>query len=320
MIQKLAGNLYTFRINFQKSPLGWLNCYVLKGIDGGRDLLVDSGFNTPHCLEGLKAGMKELDMHPENTDVFFTHCHFDHVGNAGNLQDMGCRLLIGSKEYEYFRTAPWKSQMENSSREGIPQEMIDAMNLRLGMPGDFSAQTLEEGEELNYGGYTLRCVMTPGHSPGHMCLYDQEKKLMLTGDHVLFDISPNITYIEGEDMLNDYLNSLEKVLHFDVDMALPGHRGTGGKLFKDRVAELLRHHEKRLEETERVVSSGDHMSAYETASHMSWAIRADSWEDFPINQKWFATGETLAHLAYLYNHGRLINYTDDKGLSEYRHI
>ena len=79
--------------------------------------------------------------------------------------------------------------------------------------------------------------------------------------------------------------------------------------------ELLRHHEKRLEETERVVSAGDHMSAYEAASHMTWAIRANSWEDFPINQKWYATGETLAHLTYLYNHGRLINYTDDKGLS-----
>lgn len=320
MIQKLADNLYTFPINFKRSPLGWLNCYVIKGTDGGRDLLVDSGFNTPHCLEDLKAGMEELDMRAENTDAFFTHCHFDHVGNATNLQNMGCRLLIGRQEYDFFRTAPWKNQIDNSVKEGIPKEMIESFNIRLGMPGDFTAQTLEEGDVLNYGGYSLRCILTPGHSPGHMCLYDPSKKLMLTGDHVLFDISPNITYIEGKDMLSDYLNSLEKVLHFDVEIALPGHRSTGGKLFRDRVQELLRHHEKRLEETERVVSAGDHMSAYEAASHMTWAIRANSWEDFPINQKWYATGETLAHLAYLYNHGRLINYTDDKGLSEYRHV
>ena len=58
MIQKLADNLYTFPINFKRSPLGWLNCYVFKGVKGGRDLLVDSGFNIPHCLEELKAGMK----------------------------------------------------------------------------------------------------------------------------------------------------------------------------------------------------------------------------------------------------------------------
>ena len=320
MIQKLADNLYTFRINFHNSPLGWLNCYVFKGVTGGRDLLVDSGFNIPHCLEELKSGMKELEMDPENTDVFFTHCHFDHVGNAGSLQSMGCRLLIGRDENEFYRSAPWKNQMDNSIRQGIPRELRDTMDIRLGMPDDFTAQTLDEGDVLSYGGYSLRCVLTPGHSPGHMCLYDSSRKLMLTGDHVLFDISPNITYIYGKDMLNDYLNSLEKVLSYDVDISLPGHRGTGGKQFKDRVIELLRHHEKRLEETERVVSAGDHMSAYEAASHMSWAIRANSWEDFPANQKWFATGETLAHLAYLYNHGRLINYTDDNGLSEYSHV
>ena len=84
--------------------------------------------------------------------------------------------------------------------------------------------------------------------------------------------------------------------------------------------ELLAHHEKRLDEAEQVVAAGEHMCAYEAAAHMSWSIRAKSWEDFPDAQKWFATGETLAHLVYLSNHGRLIQYTDEQGLFEYRHV
>lgn len=320
MIQRLADNLYTFKINFPHSPLGWLNCYVIKGVKGGRDLLVDSGYNTPQCLADLKQGMEELDMRGDNTDVFFTHCHIDHIGNAGNLRDMGCRLLMGRVEYEFYSSSPWQSQMAHSVLDGVPQEVRDAMNRDRRIPENFHPQTLEDGDVLSYGGYTLRCIMTPGHSPGHMCLYDPSSKLMLTGDHVLFDISPNITHNVGRDMLGDYLNSLEKMLHFEVETALPGHRWTGGKKFRDRVLELLEHHEKRLNETEQVVTAGEHMCAYETAAHMSWAIRAKSWEDFPEAQKWFATGETLAHLVYLTNHGRLVQYTDEQGLSEYRHI
>ena len=320
MIRKLADNLYTFRINFKKSPLGWLNCYVIKGTKGGRDLLVDSGFNTPQCLKDLKDGMAELELRPENTDVFFTHAHYDHIGNADALREMGCRLFISRQDYEFYCAAPWKKQVASSRKDGVPEKMREYMSDSKGGPADFHPLTLEEGDILSYGGYSLRCILTPGHTPGHFCLYEPKDKLMLTGDHVLFDISPNITYIEGKDMLEDYLGSLEKISHFEVDMALPGHRGTGGKSFRSRVQELLRHHEARLREAERVVAAGDHMCAYEAAAHMSWSIRAKSWEDFPISQKWYATGETLAHLVYLHTHGRLVNYTDDRGLSEFRSV
>ncbi len=320
MIHKLADNLYTFKINFPHSPLGWLNCYVIKGIKGGRDLLVDSGYNTPQCLADLKQGMEELDMRWDNTDAFFTHSHIDHLGNAGNLQSLGCRLLMGRVEYELYSSSSWRRQIEGSALDGVPRQVRAAMSSDRGRPGSFSPQTLEDGDVLSYGGYSLRCIMTPGHSPGHMCLYDPSSRMMFTGDHVLFDISPNITHSQGRDMLEDYLNSLEKMLHFEVDIALPGHRGTGGKKFRDRVLKLLEHHEKRLAEAERVVTKGEHMCAYEAASHMSWAIKARSWEDFPEAQKWFATGETLAHLVYLSNHGRLVNYTDEQGVSEYRHV
>ena len=129
MIEQHAENIYSFRIVLPRNPLGWLNCYVIKGVNGGRDLLIDSGFNTPRCLADLKKGMAELDMHPENTDVFFTHAHFDHLGNASNLQAMGCRLLMGEREYAFYQEAPWVTQKERSRKDGIPDRLRGSLDV-----------------------------------------------------------------------------------------------------------------------------------------------------------------------------------------------
>ena len=262
--------------------------------------------------------MEELDMRAENTDAFFTHCHFDHVGNAANLQNMGCRLLIGRQEYDFFRTAPWKNQIDNSVKEGIPKEMIESFNIRLGMPGDFTAQTLEEGDVLNYGGYSLRCILTPGHSPGHMCLYDPSKKLMLTGDHVLFDITPNITaWTELPDALGSYLDSLDAIRAYAPVGALPGHRAPGE--LAPRVDALKEHHRQRLEEAFQAVKHHPGAGAYELAGYMTWKIRARSWAEFPVAQKWFAVGECMSHLDHLMAQGRIVRKTEE-GFHRYQAV
>ena len=183
-------------------------------------------------------------------------------------------------------------------------------------PG-FTVETVEEGQVLHYGGYALECILTPGHTPGHLCLYDRAKKLMFTGDTVLFDITPNITYMEGYDTLGDYLHSLEKLGQYEVALALPSHKTTGGKTFLDRVHELQRHHAARLEEAEQVVKNLGETTGYEAAAHMTWSIKASSWDAFPDSQQWFATGETLAHLLYLSTHGRLNCRLDADGMCLY---
>ena len=71
------------------------------------------------------------------------------------------------------------------------------------------AETVEDGDVLHRGGFSFECICTPGHTPGHMCLYDREKRVFLSGDHVLFDISPNITcWSTMHDALGSYIESL----------------------------------------------------------------------------------------------------------------
>lgn len=325
MTLNIAENIWVFPIALPGNPLKWLNCYVIKDREGGRDLIIDGGFNQPACLSDLLSGMEELGLRPENTDVFFTHAHADHTGNAAALRKMGCRLMMGRIDYEYMRSAPWERGLRHKGEEGVPEKMLQEINSKSAgdwlMSAPFEAALLEEGDCLKYGGHKLRCILTPGHTPGHLCLYDKEHRLMFSGDHVLFDITPNIAAADFEDdILGSYMDSLLKIQLYPVELTLPAHRTTGEISFSRRVDELYRHHLERLSEAERIVSENPGISCYDLAGHMSWAIRADSWENFPVGQKWFATGEALAHLIYLVRRGRVERRIDASGVARYRKL
>ena len=131
--------------------------------------------------------------------------------------------------------------------------------------------------------------------------YNTDKRFLIAGDHLLEDITPNIQcWSEDSDPLKDYLESLDKVYSLNVDQVLPGHR----RLFENytqRIDELKHHHELRLREVTDILVQASSLSAFEVASRMKWDIKAYSWDDFPIAQKWFATGEAISHLKYLEN-------------------
>jgi glyoxylase-like metal-dependent hydrolase (beta-lactamase superfamily II) len=161
---------------------------------------------------------------------------------------------------------------------------------------------LEGGERFEVGAYRLEVVATPGHTNGHIALYEPDKKLFFSGDHVLGDITPNIqAWSDDHDPLATYLSSLKKASHLDVEFCLPGHRSLI-RDFGKRIAELVEHHRARANQVISILT-GDRKTAYQTASEMSWDIVARSWEDFPIMQRWFATGEAIAHLRYVERKG-----------------
>jgi hypothetical protein len=84
----------------------------------------------------------------------------------------------------------------------------------------------------------------------------------------------------------------------EVKQALPGHRNLFN-CFKERIDELKEHHRRRLEEVIEILQKKSPQNAFEVAAQMTWDLKAKSWEDFPLAQKWFATGEAISHLRYL---------------------
>jgi glyoxylase-like metal-dependent hydrolase (beta-lactamase superfamily II) len=169
---------------------------------------------------------------------------------------------------------------------------------------------LRDGDPLEVGDYRFNCVHTPGHSPGHLCLHEPNKRILLSGDHVLGDITPNIASGMGDnDVLGAYLASLDKVYDLAVALVLPGHRRVFSDL-QSRIKELKHHHQVRAEEVLTILKTGIG-TAYEVATQMTWNIAVESWERFPLMQKWFAVGEAAAHLRYLETEGAVRKVVQD---------
>ena len=321
-VSEICKNIYSFPIVLPNNPLKWLNCYVVRGEAGERSLLIDTGFNRPECYDALMRGIEELGLKSESTDVFLTHLHSDHTGNAGRLADLGFRIIMSETDKKLMNDARWAERLPLFRSEGMPEHLVDEVHRNnpgmIFAPKNIDTIDVSDGDVLCYGGYVLKCVHTPGHTPGHMCLYDEKAKLLFAGDHVLFDISPNICIWRGfHDPVGTYMESLERIMKLDVDICLPAHRSRGEQSMKERAAALIAHHQRRLAETERLIGEYPGINAYDLAGKMSWRIRARNWEDFPAAQKNFALLETLAHIEYLIVREKVERITDSDGKKTY---
>ncbi len=308
MIEKLANNIFCIKIPLPETPLKSLNSVVFKGRD--RNLVIDTGLNHDSCFAAMTRGLTELGIDLNRTDFFITHFHADHFGLLHRLITPDSRIYFNRPEAELMESwEGWEPMLKAAKVNGFPEEQLRAAlenhpGFKHGSMWKPAMRVIHDDYEIRVGDYTLRSIETPGHTLGHICLYEPENKIFIAGDHVLGDITPNIQcWEEDENLLKDYLNSLDKVYHLPVDLVVPGHRTLFTDL-KKRIDELKAHHRKRLEEVETIIAKG-RFDAYGTASQMTWEIRAASWDDFPIAQKWFATGEAISHLHFLEQANRI---------------
>ena len=148
------------------------------------------------------------------------------------------------------------------------------------------------------GTIDFTCIETPGHSQGHLCLYEQDHKMLLCGDHILQKVTPVILPTGDEDNpLKQYLASLDKIKKLDIPLALPAHRGIISNV-KERIRAIQHHHEIRLQEILNIIDQKK-LTAHQIASAMHWDVSYKSWAAFPIWQRMIATAEAESHLRFL---------------------
>jgi glyoxylase-like metal-dependent hydrolase (beta-lactamase superfamily II) len=314
MIEEIRPSLFRLEIPLPNSPLKFLNSYVIRSLD--RNLIIDTGLNRKECLDAMQLGLKALYIDLSKTDLFITHLHADHFGLVSKLATETSQVFFNRPERELIEASGWWERMvAYAARNGFPENELQAAiqshpGREFGSEWVPEINVLQDGDEIAAGSYRFKCVSTPGHSLGHTCLYEPNKKILVAGDHILIDITPNIQcWSDGYNPLENYLASLDKVNDMEIDLVLPGHR----RLITDhkkRIAELKEHHERRLREILSILGS-EPRTAYEVASRMTWDLDCDSWEEFPRAQKWFATGEAIAHLRYLQGKGLIIR--EDRG-------
>jgi glyoxylase-like metal-dependent hydrolase (beta-lactamase superfamily II) len=161
----------------------------------------------------------------------------------------------------------------------------------------------EDGRDIELPGWSLRTIWTPGHSPGHVCFYSDDQRLLISGDHVLPRITPNISVHSQQvsNPLGDYLESLMKLRSLDTEEVLPAHEYRFSDL-NARLEEIIAHHDARLEEIERVINGNQGSTAWDITLKLHWSRPWDEIESFMQRQ---ANGETLAHCVVLELNGRV---------------
>ena len=315
MCDEILPNLFRIKIPLPKSPLKYLNSYVIRHAE--KNLIIDTGLNRKECLEAMQSGLQQLGVDLRQSDIFITHLHADHFGLVSKLASDSSTILFSRPEKELMES--WEGfdvMIVYAGKNGFPKNQLKAAlskhpGARYGADWIPELKTLEDGDAVSVGEYQFRCVETPGHTMGHICLYEPTQKLLVAGDHILIDITPNIQcWSDLHNPLKYYLASLDKVFKFEIDLVLPGHR----RLIDDhraRINELKAHHRNRLNEVLDILTAGS-QHAFQIASQMTWDLATKSWDHFPVAQKWFATGEAIAHLRYLEEEGKVSRKVEDE--------
>jgi glyoxylase-like metal-dependent hydrolase (beta-lactamase superfamily II) len=252
----------------------------------------------------MEAGLNELGVDIGQTDFFITHLHSDHLGLVSSLVTDTSTLYFNQPDADRIQSGfSWDAFADFAGLNGFPEKELQTVlrshpGFKFRPIGQLSFHILKEGDTIAVSDYVFQCIETPGHSKGHLCLYEPGKKIFVAGDHILNDITPNIQlWSDDWNPLKDYLESLDKVYQLDIELVLPGHRGIFRNC-RERILELKHHHQGRLDEIVSILGEGK-KNAFQVASQMSWDILYDSWDLFPVPQKWFATGEAISHLKYL---------------------
>lgn len=245
--------------------------------------------------------------------MIVTHFHPDHVGLAGWMAErFGAVLWMPLAEWAFARVlaAGRSPAAEEGYRTfytaaGFGPDLMGLVESRSGnyatrvSPIPFAMRRIEDGDAIAIGGRTWRVMVGGGHSYEHACLYCEELGILIAGDQVLPQISPNISVWPTEpeaDPLRHFLDSLDRFRPLPAEtLVLPGHRRPFIGLH-DRLDALARHHDERLDLTRAACS------APRTGLEV---LRILFERDLDDHQVFFAIGESLAHLHFLVGQGRL---------------
>jgi glyoxylase-like metal-dependent hydrolase (beta-lactamase superfamily II) len=311
-IERLAEGLWSLPVPLPIDSLRYVYTYVLESPSGA--YLVDTGWDTPEAWSALCAGLEHIGYGVADVQgILVTHAHPDHYGLAGRIQEQsGCWIGMHPREADVVRRQADETDSgagfgsdDYMRQAGVPQHELRRLSSS-GMPNfpkiDLVQpdRLIEDGESVDIPEWDIRAVWTPGHTPGHLCFHLPELGALLSGDHVLPRITPNISYqVDGNhDPLSDFLHSLAKVADLAPDVVYPAHeyRFVG---IAERVSDIVRHHQAHLDEILALLQAGA-VTLWDVTSRMSWSGR---WDSFDMFRTLSALSEAAAHLRTLQTRG-----------------
>lgn len=313
-VEQLGADLWSIPVPIP-GPLRNVSVYVFAADDGL--LLLDAGWDSPEAWDALTAGLAEVGAGVADVrGVLVSHLHYDHIGLTGRIAaESGAWVALHGDDLDMLARPDYRDAQLATDAEA-------AYLLLLGAAPDEAAavvgtaqqriafttiplpdRRLEHGDVIRHGGWSVRAVHTPGHTPGHCVFVDEEHSRLFAGDHVLPRISPNISAERASppDPLGDYLRSLGEVAELPLAHVLPAHEWRFDGLAA-RCDQLLAHHEKRLAELRDAVDAEPGGTPWSLAARLTWSR---PWEQYGGRLRVFAVTETAAHLQHLVTRGEV---------------
>ncbi len=306
-LTEVAADVFELRLPIPFED-GLVNVFLFP--DGREADLLDCGMNSTESVETVHAALRHLGA-TRLRRLVVTHIHPDHYGAAGAFAGEGLADLYIHR-LEVPLVHPRYVELEHLVKEvrtyllvnGVPAAEAEILSnsqralSQVVTTAEPSVQ-LEGAESIRIGTRIMRVEWTPGHSPGHICLYAAQDGLLFAGDQLLPDLSPNIGLHPQStpDPLHEYLDGLKRLAAFQPKLVLPAH----GRPFTDasgRVDVLVAHHKRRLEQIVEIVGR-EEQTAWQVALEL-WGPRDQLYE------KRLALQEGLAHLQALAVEAKLV--------------
>jgi glyoxylase-like metal-dependent hydrolase (beta-lactamase superfamily II) len=315
--------LHTFSIP-TPFPVGPVNVYLA---EGEPLTLVDAGPRYDPARESLERALAGCGYRVADLQrIIITHAHADHCGMAAELA-----RASGAEVLAHAASLPWLEKQASARRlafyaevmhwSGVPvKALVDLSRMRRGVERYDEPVvpdgTLADGDVLPLGGEDWRVLHTPGHAGGLICLYQPQRRVIISSDHLLRDISSNPVVeppapgeTERPRRLVEYMAQLRRVAELDVALALPGH---GPPITDHRalIRERLAFHEQRGRHMLDVVGD-DALTAHEIASLLFPDLD-------PVNY-FLAISEVVGHLQWLEVEGR-VTHIEQGGVARWQAV
>ena len=244
--EKILPGIWRLRL-----PLPWpgvphCNAWALAAGDGV--VLVDTGMHQPGSMLHLHRALDQARLRIEHVRLIVcTHAHVDHCGQAPPIAEhAGCEVWMHPNHAHHTAAAadPERAllrRIEIARQSGVPEAPLERWAARRRAQGTGQAGTLTVDRELTEGATVdtdlgaWRVIETPGHAPSHICLYQPERRLLISGDHLLGRVSLYFDAGYTPDPVGEFLASLDKAAGLDARLALSGH----GRPFTDVAGHIV---------------------------------------------------------------------------------
>jgi glyoxylase-like metal-dependent hydrolase (beta-lactamase superfamily II) len=253
------------------------NAWAVRAGDGF--VLFDTGMHEPGSFEHLERALAMCDLRLKDIRLLVcTHAHSDHYGQAATIVERtGCELWMHPNHQHMTRMAEdpqavYARRIEVARQSGVPEEPLRRYASQLSSREWGVSGVVEPDRDLLDGvsiGSDLGewiAYETPGHAPSHVCLFQPERRLLISGDHLLGRISLFFDYGYTPDPVGEFLSSLDVVERLGARLCLAGH----GRTFADVYAHIQGNRRLVSERLASVLAavSREPLSAFEVVPHV----------------------------------------------------